>query len=369
VKVKFFLLVIMILLVANLSMPGAVSASDTAVQSAETLAQKSAQCWLDATAPQIPDLPQWMDARVTAKQQYHDLKGEINAYLFSITNKDKIVGFVAVGNALYEYTFFEASEVAPPAEPTEAEIKAAIRYLEFDTTEVKVGKPVDFVYTGTGGFYAVYKIGEKNIAINLIQKTATPVADLKYILPSPEEYREMKKILRETEPATRSSGYAVLTLSYYQPGGGWCGPCAGVSIGRYYRDVQGYSSLYNDSNMYSTLYTEMDVVGGITWPAMNFAWGFYVMTLYGGYYNFTYDTDEWVSSGDFWDVVDFINNGWPVGLCIVSDFHWRAIRGYGYLTEMDIYNIYCTDSAALSNYYIIGWSNWCLNARLAKNTD
>jgi len=121
--------------------------------------------------------------------------------------------------------------------------------------------------------------------------------------------------------------------------------------------------------MYSTLYDTMDVIGGVTWPASNYGWGFVEMTLYCGYENFDYTTDEWVSSGNFWDAVDFIDSGWPIGLCIVSDFHWRAIRGYGYLTEMDIYNIYCTDSAALSDYYIIGWSNWCLNARLAKITD
>lgn len=369
-KKTLLLVVIMTLLVGSVLLSTTVFASDINIESEESLAQKSAQEWLDATAPQIPGLPQWSGAHVVLQRSYNDLNGEVNSYLFAITDRTRVVGWVMIGNSSYDYTMFEASEVMPPTAPTTDEIMSAIQKIGLNVADKEIGQPVDFVYTGIGGFYAIYDIGEQTIAINLIRKTALPATDLKYALSSPEDYRNAKKTLRESAPQTRG-GYKVLELSYYQPGGGACGPCAGVSIGQYYRDEQGYDDLYNNSDMYTVLYTLMQVSPfGWVWPPENFGNGFEVMTESCDYDDFDYTTDTWVSSNDYWVAVDYIDNDWPIGLCIYYDhWHWRAIRGYGYVTEMDIYMVYCTDSAALSDYYIINWTNWCLNAALSKIHD
>jgi len=351
--------------------PTNILASDTVIESEENLAEKSAQAWLDAAAPLIPYLPQWKDADVVLQRPYNGLNGERNSYLFAITARTGIVGWVMVGNSSYEYSMFEASEVMPPSEPTTDEIISAIEKIGLHEVGKEIARPVDFVYTGIGGFYAIYDIGEQTIAINLIQKTAMPVTNLKNSLPSPEDCRKAKKELRESQLETRGSGYEALELSYYQPGGEACGPCAGVSIGQYYREEQGYSDLYNNSDMFTVLYSYMQVLGGAVWPGTKFTNGFVAMTESCEYDDFNSSTtDQWVSSGDYWTAVDYINNGWPTALCIViPDKHWRAIRGYGYITEMDIYMVYCTDSAALSNSYIINWSNWCANEALSKICD
>ena len=188
---------------------------------------------------------------------------------------------------------------------------------------------------------------------------------MKSILPSPEEQQAAVNEIEQQRVIASSSGFKVLPLQYYQPGGGACGPCSGVSIGRYYRDHRGYSNLYQDDDMYIVLYYYMQVHGGAVYPPENYGNGFVAMTRDGGYYNFSFTTDKWVTSGDYWTVVSNIDNGWPTGLCIyISDWHWRAVRGYLYFWGTN-YAI-CTDSRTKSDNHYVTWINWYANAALSK---
>ena len=182
-----------------------------------------------------------------------------------------------------------------------------------------------------------------------------------------------------------------------------CGPCSGVSIGRYYRErplsVYGnnYPDLPADCNiynhcydpMYDALYESFPTVVCYTDP-WNYSRGFIEMTQeYGGYYNFSYvndfdvDNDDEDNDGfadDFEDIMEAIDNGWPIALCgnfknvdeISKDGegdwpckkgHYIAIKGYGYKKSLiypyptSDHRIVCTDSYSKSNELVLGWSN------------
>ena len=132
---------------------------------------------------------------------------------------------------------------------------------------------------------------------------------------------------------------------------------------------QGYSRLYGDDDMYDVLYVTMLTAFGITWPC-DYGPGFRTMTQYCSYYNFSYTLDQYIIAGDYWTVVDDIDSGWPTALCIyIPDRHWRAIRGYYYNTDIGDYQVICTDSAARSDWYVVDWTSWGINAALVCIKD
>lgn len=167
-----------------------------------------------------------------------------------------------------------------------------------------------------------------------------------------------------------------------------CGPSAGVSIGRYYTQEKGYDNLphvgddYDD--MYEVLYDEIPTFFCYSEP-LYYGYGFVEMTqdpdqnnnTNDGYYNFGYVYDDDVDGSDFWDIVDAINNGWPIalngnfwnvdvkhidgqGTWPPTTGHYIAIKGYGYHTSWyGIYGEYiiCTDSLSRSNQLEFYWSD------------
>lgn len=168
---------------------------------------------------------------------------------------------------------------------------------------------------------------------------------------------------------------------YSKSGGGACGPSSGVSIGRYYRDEHQpeYSLLPEpDIDMYDDLYAYM---GSDTWYYYYGYW-FCRMTEDCGYgYNdFNYVRDKTVTNDDFWNMVDAINNGWPVALngefpddggVIYTDGngnwptegHYWAIRGYSYRitfyggrVQLGDFRIICTDSYSHADYMELDWN-------------
>ncbi len=357
-KKKLFLIIGMALLVLTLLIPvGAFAATTSEVDSA----QKAAQAWLDTTAAINPELPQWKGALVTHPQPFHSLEGEVNTYLFSITGKSGVVGHILVGSALYDYNVLQAGAVAPPAIPAPNVVKAAVERLGFKVDKDKIGPPVDRLYTGVDGVYAVYQIDNQKVAVNLIYKNAVLVTNLKCSMPSPQEYQEAKKSTRESRlKSILSSGFNYLPMSYWNgQGRGWCGPCSGVSIGAYYRGYQGYSSLLSpNETMYDYLYYSMHTYdyGGATMP-WDYGPGFVDMAEYCGYNNFTYSNDWTVTHNDYWNVVSDIDSGWPTALCIGEEFHWRAIKGYSYDTDYDYYYIICTNSQTSDSWEYLDWDN------------
>jgi hypothetical protein len=275
--------------------------------------------------------------------------------MFAIENNG-IVGHIIVGSSAYGYPVFEAGEAAPPSILSTNAVKSI---LESDLAlEAKsVAEPTCLLYLGFNHLYALYNVEKQVIGVNLVFRYAVPASDLKTQMPSPEVYKANKEATSEASPRLlRSSGYKALTMSYYCASGRCsCGPASGVSIGRYYRDVQDYDDLLSpNSSMYDYLYDSMDTGSMGTFP-QNYGPGFVDMTEYCGYNNFSYANDWWVTSGDYWSRVYDIGNGWPIGLCIGSQWHWRAIRGYYYYDST--HYVICTNSATRNNWEYLDWDN------------
>jgi len=175
-----------------------------------------------------------------------------------------------------------------------------------------------------------------------------------------------------------------------------CGPCSGVSIGRYYRAEEGYSNLPKEaicdqygfeSNwcydpMYDELYEHMHTNGCSTNPAQNYGYGygFVKMTVESGYDNFIYVNDETVTDEDWDAIVNAIDNGWPVamkgnfknvpeisgdetGTWPCTKGHYIAIKGYGYWQQLwppgppTNRCIICTDSFSKSSDLMLSWDD------------
>jgi hypothetical protein len=193
-----------------------------------------------------------------------------------------------------------------------------------------------------------------------------------------------------------------LEMKYYSESGMNCGPCSGVSIGRYYktRPLEYYDKNYgnlpdSDSTMCAAFheYMDTDIFGGTGWH--NYGPGFVEMALHYEYDNFSYvyygpDSSEGPVDADFFEVIeDAIDNGWPVALAAIqvlegfsgvlalpeSDaddnwppdiWHWIAIKGYSYsesfLSPGYTYNlrILCTDNYSHAGKTEEGglWLSW-----------
>lgn len=355
-KKKLFAVVAVVLMLSLLPVPSVGFAAEREVG----LAQKAGQAWVDNVAATNPELSQWQGASVVMPQPYNNLRGEVNAYMFSIISKSEVVGNILVGSSMYGYDMLEASEVSPPSIPTPDKVKSILKEdLGFEVDEGSIGRPIQLLYMGIDELYALYEIEAQKVAVNLVFERAILFSELKPTIPSPDEYEAAKKATRESKPVPLSSGHWWL-LMYAWTGSGrtWCGPCSGVSIGAYYRDkhVPHYSALLSpNAAMYDYLYYSMRTYDflGVTWPQY-YGSGFVDMTKYCGYNNFRYVNDWNVTSGDYWTVVSDINSGWPLGLCIVSQLHWRAIKGYRYNS---LHEIICTNSQTGNSMEYLNWDN------------
>jgi hypothetical protein len=200
-----------------------------------------------------------------------------------------------------------------------------------------------------------------------------------------------------------------LDMSYYCGSGlhnCCCGPSSGTSIGWYYktRPLEYYDNNYDEylpspkSKMYDRLYDYMDtdIFGATDWH--DYGPGFVEMALHYGCDNFSYVPDDEVTDGDFGNIVEAIENGWPVAL--IGSFkdvdaieengngdwppflsHWIAIKGYSYRQNLwppgqPIYErrIVCTDSYCGSNKLVISWDELIedgsgLQAIIIKDVD
>lgn len=77
----------------------------------------------------------------------------------------------------------------------------------------------------------------------------------------------------------------------------------------------------------------------------------------GEYSNFYYGYNGAPDNDDYWTIVSDIDNGWPSGLCIFAEWHWRAIRGY-YWNDApwaECYDIVCTNSATNDSFEFLDW--------------
>lgn len=324
-------------------------------------AQKSAQNWLDRAAATNPELSQWRGAKATSPQPYESLGGDVNAYMFGVTSMKGIVGHILVGSYLYGYDILEAGASIPPAVPSPSVAQECIRSLGMKIDIATIGQPIKLLYTGVDGYYALYKVQNQKVAVNLVFKRAILAADLKASIPSPAKYQEGKKVTGESKTPAFILNSGIYTLPMYYWNGtspAWCGPCSGVSIGAYYRDYKGYTNLYFPNlMMYNSLYYTMLTYfnGGATMP-QDYGLGFQGMALACGYSNFTYANDWNVTGSDYWTVVSGINSGWPTALLVTSQMHWRGIKGYYYYDPNNHY-IFCTNSATSDSYELLNWDS------------
>lgn len=342
--------------ILGLMLPAAVSASSNTNTNA---AQNAAQNWLEGVVAVNNEIPQWDGSTVVFQQQYDNLNGEVDAYMFEIDGKTGIVGFILVGSSQYNYDILEAGASSPPAVPSMDIVQEAIGSLGLKMSNTSISTSTNFVYTGVDGYYAVYSVQNQKVAINLISKSACLFSSLTPFI-TPSDYQQNKIVTAQSQSEINplSSGWDALPMSAWNDvSPSWCGPCSGVSIGAYYRDYMGYSGLPDNLDMYYYLYFSMytSQFGGATMP-WYYGPGFTEMTSGYGYPGvFSYTTDYAITSGDYWNVVNDINSGWPLALEITNDLHYRAIRGYSYSTGIPNY-IICTNSETGDSWDILNWN-------------
>lgn len=331
------------------------AAGDKVAEKEVDVAQDAGQAWLDRIAALTGEPSEWIGAHLTAPQVYYDLKGQPNAYMFAMENDGMVVGHIIVGSSAYGYPVFEAADDAPASIPSAHKVKSILE-RDLGLKAEKVGEPTRLLYLGFDNLFATYEVDQQEVAVNQIFDFAIPASNLKTELPSPEAYKAAKRATREAKPKLLgNSGYKSLWwMEHYadsETGRDWCGPCSGVSIGRHYRDHEGYDDLpYYDWNMYDWLSYYMGAPGPV--PPGAYGPAFVDMTQTFGYNNFSYDRDWYASHSDYWNRVDDIDNHWPIALECPHFYptddwdppggpHWIAIKGYYYGSE---YEIECTDS-------------------------
>jgi hypothetical protein len=363
------------------------------------LAQDAGQAWLDSTV----EPPEWIGARLTTPQAYYDLEGKPSAYMFTIESNGQVVGHIIVGSSAYGYPVFAAADCPPPSIPSTDEVKSTLE-RDLGLKVAKIGTPTRLLYLGFDNLFAVYQAGRQEVAVNLVFDSAMPAANLTAAIPSPEEYKANKKATGEAiselwensdymSLSLPTRGYRCLTMSYYNGCGlgnygyecGKCGPCSGVSIGRYYRLWKGYGDLPDDNDMYDRLYDLMkaDTYGGTVYK-WDYGPGFVAMTkdpdgnpaTNDGYNNFHYYGDSWPTHGEYENIVSYIKRGWPIALLAAhfddelegdpigypdwppSGGHWIAIKGYKFPYSGSVqYSIICTDSYLPADWLYLDWDH------------
>lgn len=367
------ILVIVLAVILTLSLSFSSVAFAAGGKTEVALAQEAGQAWLDSTVALTGEPMEWLGAILTTPQVCCDLKGEPNAYTFAMENNGKVVGYVIVGSAAYGYPMFEAADVPPPSTPGADEAKSVLE-RDLGLEVERVGDPVRFLYLGFDNLFAVYQARGEEVALNLFFDFAIRASDLKTAMPSPEGYKAAREATENGKPQTlQSAGFKYLPMEFYRDDAServWCGPCSGVSIGRYYRDGKEYVDLPSpDYLMYDALVVGWGGVEYPIWP-WNYGYGFWHMTYYhGGYGNFNYITWGWTADR-YWDRVNDIDSDWPIAVYAwrfnyppeyepdPGDPHWVAMRGYLWVHYEGISHIICcTDSLRKTNYLWLDWNN------------
>lgn len=289
-KVAWFPVLILVASVLSL-LPQATARAATvpALADEASMARQAGQAWVDKVARTRPELA-WKGASVTAARPCRGLDDTVNAYLFEILGSKGVVGRILVGSSSYGFHIFDAVAGSFPVTPTPREVKAASEKVGINVMETEIRGPDKMLFLGIDGLYAVYRIGNRDIAVNLVFKTASMIPDLKSRLPSPEQYASSNKAIKQSKPATMTSSasgdYLLSGMYVYSDvatGRTACGPDSGVSIAQYYRDRQGYDNIRtaNDGNppgptppppnylsnaaLYDRLFVLMQTTQGATW--------------------------------------------------------------------------------------------------------
>ena len=359
------------------------------------LAQQAGQAWLDSTVASSGEPQEWIGGHLTTPQVCYDLEGKLNAYMFAVESNGEVVGYIIVGSSDYGYPVFEAADVPPPATPGADEVKSTLK-RDLGLKVEEIGNPTHLLLLGWDKLFAVYQAGQQEVAVDLKFDFAMPASNLTATesMPSPEVYKANTEATEQSKPEalsssiwtaqSTSSGYNYLEMTAWTSSApcsdyvSWCGPSSGVSIGRYYREEKGYSNLpatcnvddYCYRNMFCRLYDlmEADIHGGGVNPWW-YGLGFVAMAQECGYNNFRYYVRIFPELDFYWDIVDYINWGYPTAMCATPFYeditgvpnwppkksHWVAIKGYIYPYMGYEHVVICTDSYSGADCLYLNW--------------
>ena len=369
-----------------------------------TLAQEAGQAWLDNMVALTGEPLEWTGASLAAPQVCYDLKEKPNAYIFTMENDGEVVGYIIVGSSAYGYPMFEAADVPPPSIPSADAVKSILG-RDLGLKVAKIGTPTRLLYLGFDNLFAVYQAGQQEVAVNLKFNFATQASNLKAAMPSPEVYKARVEATEQSQPEVLAGSTSTVQSTYYQWGllrmtayqgcgtgiykCGCCGPCSGVSIGRYYREHRfdfdgdgdpddGYAWLPDNDDMYDRLFDYMGTNDKCTTYYLHYGEGFVDMAESTGHHDYfshvTMDmTDDWPSElfEYYWMVAGAIDNGWPTALnvkvfadAIYPVPGWPPERGHyvaikGYFPPAPYYWFYyaiaCTDSLSGADNLYLDW--------------
>jgi len=140
------LLTILILVLIQMTVVPDVVASDG---TAEIVAARVAvQHWIEGRVGS-PVPPSWKGAVVGDGITCRNLDGGVIAYLFTINNAGKAVGYLIVGANAYNYTVFEIGSVPPPTVGP-ALARVAISKIGSLPDNAVISGPLATLYTGPG---------------------------------------------------------------------------------------------------------------------------------------------------------------------------------------------------------------------------
>ena len=321
------------LLVSTIALGGVAGATGSDVERA----RESGESFI-ANATEI--YPEWRGAHLAGGQAYHDLEGQVNAYMFAIKKNGQTLGRIVVGSSAYEYDVLEAGAASPPSIPNASELKTALdRDLGIQVNEKAIGKP-QLVDLGYDFYLAVYEVRGQSIAFDLRARRIALTSDLKDHLLSPEQYEAQKG---GVQPLGWVEWFSLPVPVRYQAdpiippdkrNNNNCGPTSGAMVDEYYKQHRGYSNFddwADDHNrLYETMHTNtLGVPGTKPW---DLGPGF---TAYAAEKGYSFGTTWYAPSyGDYNLIKAYMNAQQPIiimfwGGAPYAQWHYCTIKGYG----------------------------------------
>jgi len=369
---KILVIVLAVVLTLSLSLTNVSFAAGGKKEVA--LAQQAGQVWLDSTVALTGEPQEWIGACLTAPQVCYNLKGDLNAYIFAIENNGEVVGYIIVGSSAYGYPVFEAGDGAPPSIPSADGVKSTLE-RELGLKVEEIGNPTRLLLLGWDKLFAVYQVDRQEVAVDLKVDFAMPAWNLTAVdtMPSPEVYKANMEATEQSKPEALASSTWTgestasyirneLTMPKWCSGcyGGcygsccfspplyegqqvcWCGPTSGVIIGHYYRTQRGYTGLPSNCNLYCELWNAMKTDNNGGTSIFNYGPGFVGVAQNHNYSNFRYYTQICPSLNFYWNIVNYIDWGYPTAMCATIFYddvggdptfppkkgHFVVIKGY-----------------------------------------
>ena len=359
----FVFAIVFTLMLPNISLLAASSTQDDFVQ-----AQKAGQAFIDGKTNIIPE---WQGAFLTTGQKYHNLEGQLNAYLFSINKDDKSIGRVVVGSKDYGYDIFEAGFGSVPQLPTLSELQLALTERLALKSSIADIKQSQFVYLGYDNYNVIYDVKGQQIAFNLRTRDVVYKDELSEKLLSPNEYYSSK------------NSYSLKSLDsylYYEldvPLEGQydsqipsnardmaCAPTSGAMVAEYYKYYRSYSNFYAWVDDFDALYISMQTSPTTGTLHTMIGPGFEDYASDCGY-DFEVDYSDAIND-DYDYIQNYINSDQPLMILFglvpytsYSFYHVCALKGYYYDTQYEPPYIIVNNPGSASGYE--DFVNWTAN--------